>query len=156
MKKYFFFFFLILLSSRAIPALAHTPVLMLQNNEDGTLTVEGGFSTGAGAEGVNFYVKTLKDGKIIFSRKFPESSDITVQIPREPYQVVFDGGPGHKVVKTGPAPPGGFTVNAEAAGLPPEKSDATGIPVPLPVLLGVIAVAVILVFVIPQWTRKDR
>ncbi len=154
MKKYFFFLLFIFCSSTAMTALAHTPVLILMDNEDGTLTIEGGFSTGAGAEGVRCSVKTMKDGNIILSQQFPESSSITVQIPKEPYQVVFDGGPGHKVVKKGPEPPGGFTVNADAVNLPLEKSDVTGIPIPLPIIFAMIAIAIIMVFLIPKMKRK--
>ncbi len=156
MKKVICFFFFVLYGTAAMTALAHTPVLMLEDNEDGTVTVEGGFSTGAGAEGVMCYVKTIKEGNILLSRQFPESSSITVQIPEEPYMIIFDGGPGHKIVKKGPQPPGGFKVNADAVNLPIEKSDITGIPVPLPIIFTIIAIAIVLVFVIPKISRKKR
>jgi hypothetical protein len=155
MKNHVFLILLILLITVA-PAFAHTPVLMLDDNEDGTLTVQGGFSTGAGAAGVDFYVKNKLEGKILFHQKFPESSIIEIEIPPEPYYLVFDGGPGHKIVKDGPAPPGGFTTNLEAASLKPEKSDASGIPVPLPVLIVIVVIAVILVFLIPKMMKKGN
>ncbi|PIE70046.1 MAG: hypothetical protein CSA22_09930 [Deltaproteobacteria bacterium] len=154
MKRCLFFLFFIFCSSMAMTALAHTPFLILMDNEDGTLTIEAGFSTGAGAEGVTCSVKTLKDGNIVLSQRFPASSSITIQIPKEPYQVIFDGGPGHKVVKKGPEPPGGFTVNSDAINLPAEPSDITGIPVPFPILITMIAIAIILVFLIPKMKRK--
>lgn len=153
MKKYLFPL-LFMLFIMAMPASAHTPLLMLGDNEDGTLTVQGGFSTGAGAAGIDFYVKNKKEGKILLHKKFPESSIIEMKIPQEPYYLVFDGGPGHKIVKEGPAPPGGFTNNVEAASLKPEKSDISGIPVPIPLLIVIVVVAGILVFLIPKITKK--
>jgi hypothetical protein len=153
MKKHHFPL-LFMLFIMAMPASAHTPLLMLEDNEDGTLTVQGAFSTGAGAAGIDFYVKNKKEGKILLHQKFPEPSTIEIKIPAEPYYLVFDGGPGHKVVKEGPAPPGGFTKNLEAASLKPEKSDASGIPVPIPLLIIVVVVAAILVFLIPKATKR--
>lgn len=138
----------------AVPAFAHTPLLMIADNGDGTLTVEGGFSTGAGAAGVDFYVKNRLEGKILLHQKFTESSTIEIEIPPEPYYLVLDGGPGHKVVKEGPAPPGGFTKNAEAASLQPEKSDASGIPIPIPVLIVIVVIAALVVFLVPQILKK--
>lgn len=153
MKNHVFLLLLILFIA-AVPAFAHTPLLMLLDNEDGTLTVKGGFSTGAGAAGVDFYVKNKLEGKILLHQKFPESSIIEIEIPPEPYYLVFDGGPGHKIVKEGPAPPGGFTNNVEAASLQPEKSDVSGIPVPLPILIVIVVIAAILVFLIPKISKK--
>jgi hypothetical protein len=145
---------LLILFIAAAAAFAHTPLLMIADNGDGTLTVEGAFSTGAGAAGIDFYVKNKLEGKILLHQKFPESSTIEIEIPPEPYYLVFDGGPGHKIVKEGPAPPGGFTKNVEAALLQPEKSDASGIPVPIPVLIVIVVIAAILVFLIPKISKK--
>ncbi len=147
--------FLLILFIVAVPAFAHTPLMMLQDNEDGTLTVKGDFSTGTGAVGVDLYVKNKLEGTILSHQKFPESSTIEIEIPTEPYYLVFDGGPGHRVVKDGPAPPSGFTKNIEAASLQPaEKSDASGIPVSIPVLIIIVIIAAILVFLIPKISKK--
>ncbi len=135
---------------------AHTPLLMIEDNDDGTLTVEGGFSTGAGAAGVDFYIKAKMDKSIILHQKFPESSIIEVTIPQEPYYLVFDGGPGHKIVKDGPEPPDGFTVNPEAVSMQPEKSDASGIPIPMPVIILIIVIAVLVVFVGPRVFKRKK
>jgi hypothetical protein len=138
------------LSFLAVPVFAHTPLLMLEEDGDGVLIVEGGFSTGAGAAGLDLYVKTKQDREILLHSKFPESNTIEIEIPQEPYYLVFDGGPGHKVVKDGPPPPGGFTINVDAASLPMEESDLHGIPVPMPVLIAVIIIAILLVIIIPR------
>ena len=64
---------------------AHTPLLTVEDNGDGTIFVQGGFSNGASAGG-----------------------ETNWDIPSVPYTVTFDAGPGHIVVKDGPPPPGGF------------------------------------------------
>lgn len=130
--------------------------MLIENNEDGTLTVEGGFSTGAGAAGINFYVKSKLERKILKHLKFPESSVIEIEIPKEPYYLVFDGGPGHKVVKDGPPPPEGFSLNAEAASLQAEKFDASGIPIPMPVLIVLIIIITLMVFIVPWVSKKIK
>lgn len=135
---------------------AHTPLLMLEDNEDGTLTVEGGYSTGAGAAGVDLYVKTKMDRTILLQERFPESSILEIEIPNEPYYLVFDGGPGHKVVKDGPPPPDGFTVNEEAVSMKLEKSDASGIAIPKSVIFIIVIVAAFIVFVIPKISKKKK
>ncbi len=156
MRKYFYIFTVIFLSIILSPLSAHTPLMMIEDNEDGTLTVEGGFSTSAGAAGVNFYVKTKLEGKVLVQQKFPETSIIEVKIPQEPYYLVFDGGPGHKVVKDGPPPPEGFTVNIEASSMQPEKSDMTGIPIPVPVLIIILISAVLSVFIVPKLLKQKK
>ncbi len=91
------------------------------------------------------------------SQRFPASNSITVQIPqKEPYPVIFDGGPGHKVVKKRPEPPGGLTANSDAINLPTEPSDVTSILVPLSILVTMIAIAIILVFLIPKMKKPHR
>lgn len=137
-----------------VQAFAHTPLLMIQDNEDGTLTAQGGFSTGAGARGIDLYLKTKKEEKILFHQKFPNSSSLTIKIPQEPYMVIFDGGPGHKIVKDGPAPPKGFTVNVEAVTLHPEKSSVSGLPVSWPMMIILIVIAAVLVSIIPKFSVK--
>ena len=138
----------------AVPALAHTPLLLIADNGDGTLSVEGGFSTGASAAGIDFFVKNKLEGKVLLHRNFPESSTIEIKIPPEPYYLVLDAGPGHKVVKDGPAPPGGFKKNIEAVSLQPEESDASGMPISLPGLIGIVVVAGVLAFLIPKISRE--
>jgi len=47
--------------------------------------------------------------KVLFKQRLPEQSEITLDIPKEPYQIVLDGGPGHVIVKKGIAPTEGFS-----------------------------------------------
>lgn len=92
---------------------AHTLLLNIDNNEDGTITVAGSFNTGQSAAGAQIRFESLVSGKILYKKRLPDESELTVKIPDEPYQIVLDGGPGHKIVKDGVAPEGGFTKKVE-------------------------------------------
>lgn len=88
---------------------AHSLVLNLDNNEDGTITVEGVFNTGQSAAGALIRLESLVSGEVLYKKRLPEESELIIKIPNEPYQIVLDGGPGHIVVKEGIAPSKGFT-----------------------------------------------
>jgi hypothetical protein len=92
---------------------AHTLLMNLLNNDDNTITVHGEFSTGELASGALIKVESLISGTVLFQQRLPESSELIVAIPKEPYQVVLDGGPGHSVVKEGIAPLGGFPADVQ-------------------------------------------
>ncbi len=111
MKRIFilFLFFTIL-----APLFAHTPLLIIEDSDDEWVYVKAGFSNGQDAGGMTLFVKSKFDNRVIDQLKFPEISQLTIRIPAEPYYLVFDGGPGHKVVKNGPAPGSGFTIHSEA------------------------------------------
>ncbi len=87
---------------------AHTPLLTVEDNGDGTIFVQGGFSNGSGAGGVKLYLKDAASGEILYDGVFPDIGELDLEIPSVPYTVTFDAGPGHIVVKDGPPPPGGF------------------------------------------------
>ena len=91
---------------------AHTPLLSVEDNKDGTITVVGGFSTGQDAAGVDILVKSRATAKILWKEKMPEDSQMDIKIPDEPYNVIMDAGPLHVVTKQGPPPPGGFSIIA--------------------------------------------
>ena len=87
----------------AISASAHTPLLSVEDNEDGTIYVEAGFSDSSGATGMPCRLED-KDGNVLWEGRFDEYSSLTIEKPDVvPYYVVFDGGPGHVVKKQGPA-----------------------------------------------------
>ena len=99
----------------AISASAHTPLLSVEDNEDGTIYLEGGFSDGSSAAGVTVLLvedkpyegdpkdKDLYKEKLVLLRtKMDEYSELTLDKPNIPYLVVFDAGPGHVVEKEGP------------------------------------------------------
>ena len=91
---------------------AHTLVMDIIDNEDNTLTVVGAFSTGEDTAGALVKLESLLTGEVLYEKRFPQESELTIEIPKEPYQVVLDGGPGHTVVKEGIAPLEGFTKKA--------------------------------------------
>lgn len=105
MKKIVVFF--VLLFCR-FAVFAHSPLLSVEANGDGTIYVEGGFSNGAGAAGVKLYLKDKETGEVLWDGVFPENGSINLPIPNVPYTVTFDGGPGHLITKDGPEPPNGF------------------------------------------------
>ncbi len=81
---------------------AHTPLLLVEDNGDGTLYAEAGYSDGSGASGMECRLED-PDGNVLWQGKFDEFSSVEVEIPAvEKYFVVFDGGPGHNVKKEGP------------------------------------------------------
>ena len=98
-----------------IQASAHTPLLLVEDNEDGTILLEGGFSDGSSGAGATILIvkdelykggkkKMLFKGKLVLAKgKLDEFGELTVVKPKSPYFVVFDAGPGHAVEKKGPA-----------------------------------------------------
>ena len=100
---------LIMLSLVCTMTYAHTLLMNVFDNEDNTITIEGMYSTGKKTIGALIKVESLVSGKVLLKQRFPEESEITIDIPKEPYQIVLDGGPGHVIVKKGIAPKEGFS-----------------------------------------------
>ena len=95
-------FLLILLVLLASVLFAHTPLLLVEDNGDGTLYAEAGFSDGSGAQGMACKLED-EDGNILWEGKFDDFSSVECEIPDvSKYYVVFDAGPGHIVKKDGP------------------------------------------------------
>lgn len=90
-------------------AFAHKLILSVYGNDDDTITITGEFDTGASAFGALVRLETLGSGDVLFQKRLPEESELTVKIPEEPYQIVLDGGPGHVSIKKGIPPEKGFT-----------------------------------------------
>ncbi len=100
---------------------AHTPLLTVEDNEDGTIYIEGGFSDGSTAAGVKILLvekekykgdvgKLKKEGKKLYNKKLVlwegklagDGCLEEVKKPEVPYLVILDAGPGHAVEKEGP------------------------------------------------------
>ena len=116
MKKIFIVFVLMMCS---IMLFAHSPLLTVEDNGDGTIYVQGGFSNGASAAGVKLYLTDKASGQKIWEGEFPDVGELNLPIPNVPYTVTFDAGPGHIIVKDGPEPEGGFgsqTASSESMG----------------------------------------
>ena len=83
-------------------AFAHTPYLIVSDNEDGTVDISGGYSDGSSAASAPILLKSKKTGKILWQGKLDNCGELTITKYREPYIIVFDGGPGHTLEKEGP------------------------------------------------------
>ena len=109
----------------------HILNLLFEDQEDGTLVVSGLFSTGQSAAGAMVQIKSLASGDILYANRLPAESELVVIIPGEPYTIILDGGPMHKVIAKGPPPPAGFaapvTKSAHSADPNREKISASRI-----------------------------
>ncbi|MBR8700327.1 hypothetical protein IX317_000115 [Fusobacterium sp. DD29] len=96
-----------------VVAFAHAPLLSVDDNDDGTIYIEGGFSNGASAEGVECIIvkdrayngpeDTFNGKEIIYKGKFGKDNSITIPKPLTPkYEVYFNGGEDHVLGKKGP------------------------------------------------------
>ena len=85
----------------SVPAFAHKPLLSVDDNEDGTIYIEVGFSDGSSGSGHDLILKN-KEGKVLNELKVPDESSIDVDMPSVPYTVTFYAGPGHEVTVDGP------------------------------------------------------
>lgn len=86
----------------AVSASAHTPLLYIEDNEDGTIYIEGGFSDGSSAAGIPVRMEDA-DENTLWEGVLDEFGAVeSVPIPDvRPYYVIFDAGPGHVVTKEG-------------------------------------------------------
>ena len=75
---------------------AHTPLCSCEDNGDGTITCEGGFSDGSSGAGIKMKVLDA-DGKVIIEGKMNEDSEFIFKKPEGDYTVILDAGPGHEV-----------------------------------------------------------
>ena len=82
-------------------ALSHTLFMNLIDNGDGTVSVEGMFSTGATGAGLPLYLMG-EDEEPIQKLVLNADGEASFQIPDRPYTVFLDGGPGHTVREPGP------------------------------------------------------
>lgn len=85
--------------------LAHKPLLLVEDNGDGTIYVETGFSDGSSGAGHKIILKDKETGDVLSEYPIPEEGYIEeIPMPSVAYTVTFDAGPGHGVVKDGPLP----------------------------------------------------
>lgn len=111
-KKILISFFLIMSLQQML--FAHSLLLNVFDNEDNTITVEGVFNTGETATGAQVRLESLQSGELLYKKRLPDDSELTIKIPDEAYQIVLDGGPGHQIIQAGPSPKGGFIKKTNA------------------------------------------
>ena len=101
--------FIVLLSLQ-LSIYAHTLLFNTIDNEDGTMEIIGMFSTGVSAEGATIKVISQASSKVLYQQRLPSSGSIVIDIPKEPYNLLLDSGPGHRLEKAGIIEPTqGFT-----------------------------------------------
>src|SRR5262245_50953381 len=84
----------------AIAAHAHNAICDCFENDDGSVTCEGGFSDGGKAVGVPVRVMDGA-GKVLVEGKMSDKSDFTFPKPKVDYRVEFNAGEGHVVTIDG-------------------------------------------------------
>jgi hypothetical protein len=82
-------------------AWAHTLVLGVQDNGDGTVTVEGIYSTQEVAAGAEVRLED-REGNTLWKGKLDEFGECTFEKPEGPYTIILDGGAGHTAERKGP------------------------------------------------------
>jgi hypothetical protein len=88
------------LAAVAIVAHAHNAICDCFENDNGSITCEGGFSDGGKAVGVPMRVLDGA-GKVLVEGKMSDHSDFTFPKPKVDYRVEFHGGEGHLVTIDG-------------------------------------------------------
>jgi len=105
MKKIIYILFLVLIP---IYLLGHSLVLNIFDNQDNTISIEGMFNTGESAAGALIKLESLDSKEIFFQERLSDNREMIVEIPKFPYRIILDGGPGHIAEKEGIPPKGGF------------------------------------------------
>ena len=84
-------------------AWAHTLYMTVEDNEDGTVTVQGMFSTGAVGAWVEVRLED-ENGKVLWKGKADDDGECTFKKPNVPYTIIMDfgPGPGHQAKEEGP------------------------------------------------------
>ncbi|WP_147820747.1 hypothetical protein [Salidesulfovibrio onnuriiensis] len=81
--------------------LAHTLFMTVTDNEDGTVTVEGMYSTGTAASDTELRLEG-PNGRVLFQGRTDADGELEFAKPASPYTIILDGGPGHVATEEGP------------------------------------------------------
>lgn len=95
MKKQLFLLSFLLFAV-SVSLYAHAPILLCWDNNDGTISCEGGFSDGSSAKGIEIRVED-EAGNVLLKGKMDKNSEFTFKKPDGKFIVIFDAGPGHVV-----------------------------------------------------------
>ena len=85
----------------ASPARAHILYMTVMDNQDGSVTVEGMYSTGGVAAATPVRLEDAQ-GKVLFKGQTDEEGALTFDKPGKPYTIIMDAGPGHTATEKGP------------------------------------------------------
>lgn len=97
----------------SINIFAHAPLISVDDNGDGTIYIEGGFSNGASVAGVPCIIvkdrayngpnDTFNGKEIIYKGEFDKNNVLIIPKPRtKKYEVYLVAGEGHEIGKKGP------------------------------------------------------
>lgn len=81
-------------------AQAHTPLFDCYDNDDDSITCEGGFSDGASAEGVEIRLVDAQ-GKVLEQGKLDAAGSVTFTRPAGEFSVVFGADSEHRITVLG-------------------------------------------------------
>ena len=81
---------------------AHKVLLMVEDNDDGTIYIEGGLSTGGSVAGSKIYITDKATGRPLWKGILGEDGSINAPQPKKPYLVNLSLGTGHNVSESGP------------------------------------------------------
>ncbi len=97
------FAFMMLALIMHLQAMAHTLYMTVEDNEDGSVSVQGMFSTGATGAGIEVRLEDEK-GKALWKGKTDDDGECTFKKPGVPYTIIMDfgPGPGHQAREKGP------------------------------------------------------
>lgn len=85
-------------------ARAHKPLLAVEDNRDGTIYIEAGFSDGSSAAGHKILIKDKQSGKTLSQHRVGEDGTLEIKKPSVKYTVTLDAGVGHIITQDGPPP----------------------------------------------------
>ncbi len=83
------------------PAYAHTLYMTVVDNDDGTITVAGMYSTGALAANTEVRLVDPND-KVVFKGRTDATGELDITKPETAYRIILDAGPGHIASEQGP------------------------------------------------------
>jgi hypothetical protein len=107
-------------------AYAHSPLMMVEDNEDGTITVTAGFSTGHTGKGRPIRLKSKNGGKVLWEGTLDKNGELVCPKQAEPYTIFFDGAPGHTLERDGIVLKPGETVPEVISTSPAQAKTKTG------------------------------
>ncbi len=81
---------------------AHAVLLLAEPNDDGTLYIEAGLSTGDVAAGAKLLLREKATGRPLFEGAIPDSGSLNIELPTVPYVIKLNLSDGHSVTKNGP------------------------------------------------------
>lgn len=107
-------------------AYAHKPLLSVGDNDDGTISIEAGFSDGSSAAGHKIVLKDEKTEATVSEHRVGEDGTLQLKKPSVPYKVTLDAGEGHIVTKPGP-PPSTTEKIADTGGTEPGSQESASV-----------------------------